>query len=131
MKNNIQTSKEKVKLEGWGTIHIRDKDSLLYREKIDELSNVASQNNCSNRVKEISEMLSDKSTWGEIIENYVANNNQVISKEKQFINIMDINKLLELIEQSDTYNIQCFYSALYNFYFVANIYDFYADDILI
>lgn len=126
MKYNIQQCQEKIELQRWHATFICNTDREQYALKIKELTEEIEAKNNDQRMEELSNMLSDENTWGTKVGDYVREHTNCA--DNSFICKINANKILTLIENSNSENIENFRYALGDFYSFSNIADYYRDD---
>lgn len=126
MKNNIRHTSEKIELRRWHSSFAGDKDRELYALKVKELKEIVEAKNNSQHENELADMLSDVTSWGFKINEYVQEHQN--SADNIFIYKIDAKRILSLIDESNTKNIEKFRYALGDFYSFSNIADFYMKD---
>lgn len=126
MKNNIRNTSEIVELQRWHSSFAGDKDRELYALKKKELNDEVVAKNNSHHKETLSDMFSDITSWGAKVSAYVsANRNRV---DNSFISQIDPYRVLTVIEESNTENVEAFRYAIGDIYSFSNIADFYMDD---
>lgn len=126
MKNNIRNASERIELQGGYSFFINEDDKKLYALKSRELNVEIEEKNNSYQEKEMEKMLEDVNSWGINVNKYVTEHRKVVPKS--FISKMDPGRILTLIEQSNTENIEAFRYAINDLYSFSNISDFYMED---
>lgn len=126
MKNNIRNASERIELQGGYSFFINEDDKKLYALKSRELNVEIEEKNNSYQEKEMEKMLEDVNSWGINVNKYVTEHRKVVPKS--FISKMDPGRILILIEQSNTENIEAFRYAINDLYSFSNISDFYMED---
>ena len=126
MKNNIRNASKKIELQGGYNFFINEADRELYALKSKELNDEIEEKNNSYQEKEMEKMLEDVNSWGINVNKYVTEHRKVVPKS--FISKMDPGRILTLIEQSNTENIEAFRYAINDLYSFSNISDFYMED---
>lgn len=112
--------------EGGYSFFINEDDKKLYALKSRELNVEIEEKNNSYQEKEMEKMLEDVNSWGINVNKYVTEHRKVVPKS--FISKMDPGRILTLIEQSNTENIEAFRYAINDLYSFSNISDFYMED---
>lgn len=126
MKNNIRNASERIELQGGYSFFINEDDKKLYALKSRELNVEIEEKNNNYQEKEMEKMLEDVNSWGINVNKYVTEHRKVVPKS--FISKMDPGRILTLIEQSNTENIEAFRYAINDLYSFSNISDFYMED---
>lgn len=126
MKNNIRNTDEKVELRRWSSTFYSDEDRKLYKIKVEEINKVVMEKENKYREKELEDLISDVNSWGKKIGEYVSSHKNIV--DNSFIYKLDASKILELIDESNTENIEEFRYAIGDFYSFSNISDYYMDD---
>ena len=76
----------------------------------------------------LNSILDDTVFWGDKLLLLTRKNESQSVKERQFINRLDVGKLLARIAESDSHNISSFRTAIKNMYSPKDYYDFYRND---
>lgn len=126
MKNNIRHSSEKIELRRLHSSFAGDKDRELYALKVKELNEEVETKNNSFKEDELSDLLADVTLWGIKISTYVREHRNMANNG--FIYKMDPEKILVMIKDGNTENIEEFRYALSDFYSFSNIAEFYMED---
>ena len=126
MKNNIRNASEKIELRRWHTSFVGNEDREIYALNVKELNEEIEANNNSHHKEELSDMLSDATSWGTKISAYVYEHKNIV--DNGFFSKIDAKRVLALIEESNTENIEEFRYAIGDFYSFSNIADYYMED---
>ena len=98
-----------------GKIDVPEADAYLGRNKQKKIE----EKNNSYQEKEMEKMLEDVNSWGINVNKYVTEHRKVVPKS--FISKMDPGRILTLIEQSNTENIEAFRYAINDLYSFSNL----------
>lgn len=126
MKNNIRNSSETVVFRRGYSSFIGEKDSELYAIKIKEINEIVNRKNNIYQDEKIQDLLEDVNTWGERVMNYVDEHRNAV--DNSFIYRSNPERILELINKSNSSNIEKFRHALSSLYSFSNIDEFYMED---
>ena len=126
MKRNIEKATGRINLQITSTCFAGEEARALFDSKRKELCDVAEGKNSSQKREEIEDMLSDVIVWGDRVEDYIREHSN--TGDNGFISIWDIDRVLTLIDESDSKNIEKFRYALDYFYRFSNIAEFYQGD---
>ena len=99
-----------------------------YEEKIEYLNQLIKKNQMEEKDFYLNLMLCNELTWGKDFYDYVSKHENDAVEDMEFIDKIDIDKLINLINRSDSKNIDLFRIALCKMYKYSNIDELYMDD---
>ena len=109
-------------------IHKDEDTKDIYKEKFNYLNNLIEQNLTDTKQDYFDQALANVQTWGNTIYSFVNEHRNDETAKMQFMNKVNIDKLLDVIDQSNSDNIESFRYALSEMYFFSNIDEYYKDD---
>ena len=93
-----------------------EKISIKYNEIVEELKNKVEKNCRINIVENINKCIEYKDDWGKKLYDFVITNPDYIDTGKSFMEIIELEKLKENIEESNSYNLSYFRYIISQFY---------------
>ena len=99
-----------------------------YEEKIEYLNQLIKKNQMEEKDFHLNCMLCNELTWGKEFYDYVLKYENDAVEDIEFINKIDIDKLINIINRSNSKNIDLFRIALCKMYKYSNIDELYMDD---
>lgn len=126
MKQNIEKATGRIELQITNTCFAGKGARELFNSKRTELCDMAEIKNSSQKREEMEDLLSDGTVWGDRVEFYIREHTNV--GDNSFISAWNIDRVLVLIDESDSENIEKFRYALDYFYRFSNITEFYQAD---
>lgn len=87
-----------------------------YKEIVNELKEIINQQSEIESEDDINKYINDTEDWGKKLFNYVIINPDYISIDKSFMQVIDLEKLISKIKESNSYNISFFRYTISEFY---------------
>lgn len=127
LKNSINKENIAV-LEGFTPI-IKDKNVAdKYTEIVNELKRIIDKQSKIEIEDDINKCIDDSDCWGKNLYDYVIKNLAYRNIDKSFMQVIDLDKLISKIEETNSYNISFFRYMINQFYNSVNISNNYIED---
>lgn len=108
---------------------IKDKNVAdKYKEIVNELKEIMNQQSKIEIEDDIDKCINDTEDWGKKLYNYVIMNSNYRSIDKSFMQVIDLDRLISKIEESNSYNISFFRYTISQFYNPVNVPNNYIKD---
>ena len=108
---------------------IKDKNVAdKYKEIVNELKEIMNQQSKIEIEDDIDKCINDTEDWGKKLYNYVIMNSNYRSIDKSFMQVIDLDRLISKIEESNSYNISFFRYTIGQFYNPVNVPNNYIKD---
>lgn len=128
MQHNIEGMKEIHPLHGNVSTFIDDAGQEVYINKMNELNDFIQSQQTKKKDKYLNEVIKDSRNWGEQLRQYVAYRSNDSLENRQIIDRLDVDLILQNIDRGDSRNIEMFRYAISDVYSFSNISDFYKSD---
>lgn len=128
MQHNIEGMKELYSLHGNVSTFIDDAGRELYINKMNELNDFIQSQQTKKKDKYLNEVIKDSRNWGEQLSQYVAYRSNDSLENRQIIDRLDVDLILQNIDRGDSRNIEMFRYAISDVYSFSNISDYYKSD---
>lgn len=130
MKNNIKVTEIKhSKFDEFGVSIHSEAESVEYNSIMQPIRKLLEMQSGKNREEEINDIFFTGDGWGERFCNYCENEKNRALTEKKFAKLLDIDRILMVINESNVKDISYFRRQLNSIYNFSNIYEYYKDDI--
>ena len=127
LKNSV--NRENIAVLEFYTSIIKDKNVAdKYKEIVNELKEIMNQQSKIEIEDDIDKCINDTEDWGKKLYNYVIMNSNYRSIDKSFMQVIDLDKLISKIEESNSYDISFFRYTISQFYNPVNVPNNYIKD---
>lgn len=131
MINNINGISEQVELVDFSDYAVQINNEEItnkYFEIVDPLTKSLMKRSNFTRETQINQLINDATLWGENLYQYVVENRNLSMEKRSFINVIDVNKLINNIKISDNTNLCKFKFSVQKIYNFTNIKEYYFND---
>ena len=130
MENNIKVTEiTHYKFDEFGVSINSEAESVAYNSIMQPIRKLLEMQRGKNREEEINDIFFTGDGWGERFCNYCENEKNRALTEKKFAKLLDIDRILIVINESNVKDISYFRRQLNSIYNFSNIYEYYKDDI--
>ncbi len=130
MKENIKVIDAKQsRFEEFGVMLNSEAESIEYNSIMQPIRNALEIQSGKNREEKINDIFSTGDGWGERFCNYCDNEKNRSLTDRKFAEILDIDKILKVIDKSNVEDISNFRRQLNSIYSFSNINEYYKGDI--
>lgn len=126
IKNNIENGEE-IQLESH-PFFSNAESANFYKEHIEEIK-IAFEKNTKKKVNSTFDKIFSNTNWGENFYKYIVDNKDNYILNKRFLSELDLDKIINLLFNTEIKDIYYFKYSLDSIYDSANIKDFYTSDI--